>query len=68
MIINTSYSIMAKSSYLEYSISGLFSFVSSRQRATPITDESSFYFIENAESSIINFGSEDARVQVFVTF
>jgi MULE transposase domain len=53
------------SSYLEYSISGLFNFVSSRQRAASSTDESSFYFTENAESSIINPGSEDTRVHVF---
>jgi MULE transposase domain/SWIM zinc finger len=58
---------LANSSYLEYSISGLFNFVSSKQRATSSTDESSFYFTENAESSIINPGSEDARVQVFAS-
>jgi hypothetical protein len=52
---------------LENSASGLFNFVSSKQRATSSTDESSFYFTENAESSIINPGSEDARVQVFVS-
>jgi hypothetical protein len=56
---------LANSSYFEYSISSLFNFVSSRQRAASSTDESSFYFTENAESSIINPGSEDARVQVF---
>ena len=52
---------------MEYSLSGLFNFVSSKQRATSSTDESSFYFTENAESSIINPGSEDARVQVFAS-
>jgi hypothetical protein len=58
---------LANSSYLEYSISGVFNFVSSRQRAASSTDESSFYFTENAESSIINPGSEDAREQVFAS-
>jgi hypothetical protein len=58
---------LANSSCLEFSISGLFNFVSSKQRATSSTDESSFYFTENAESSIINPGSEDARVQVFAS-
>jgi hypothetical protein len=58
---------LANSSYLEYSISGLFNFVSSKQRATLSTDKDSFYFTENAERSIINPGSEDARVHVFAS-
>jgi hypothetical protein len=57
----------ANSSYLVYFISGLFNFVSSRQRATSSTDQRNFYSTENADVLLINTGSEDARAQVFAS-
>jgi hypothetical protein len=57
----------ASSSYTEYSVSGLCAMIEARQRCDYSRNISKFFFIERAEKSIQFSGSENLRVQVFIT-
>ena len=57
----------ARSSYMEYSVSGLCGMIEARQRCDSSNNTSKFFFIEPAEKSIQFAGSENSRVQVFIT-
>ena len=57
----------ASSSYMEYSVSGLCAMIDARQRSDSLNNTSKFFFIDPAEKSIQFIGSENSRVQVFIT-
>jgi hypothetical protein len=52
---------------MEYSVSGLCAMIEARQRCDHSSNSSKFFFIEPAEKSIQFGGSDNSRVQVFIT-
>jgi MULE transposase domain len=52
---------------MEYSVSGLCAMIDARQRSDYFNNTSKFFFIDPAEKSIQFAGSENSRVQVFIT-
>jgi hypothetical protein len=52
---------------MEYSVSGLCAMIEARQRCDHSSNSSKFFSIEPAEKSIQFGGSDNSRVQVFIT-